>query len=38
MKNCFLILIAILFISSVVNAQYSLNKTLYNSKHYTYQT
>jgi TM2 domain-containing membrane protein YozV len=37
MKNCFLSLIAILFISSVVNAQYRLNKTMYNSKHYAYQ-
>ena len=37
MKNCFLRLIAILFISSVVNAQYRLNKTIYDSKHYTYQ-
>jgi len=36
-KNCFLSLIAILFISSVVNAQYRLNKTMYNSKHYTHQ-
>ncbi|MGC1390761.1 MAG: hypothetical protein WA816_06965 [Bacteroidales bacterium] len=37
MKNCFLSLIIILFISSAANAQYRLNKTTFNSKNYTCQ-
>jgi TM2 domain-containing membrane protein YozV len=38
MKKCLLSLIAILFFSSAANAQYRLNRTMYNSRNYIYQT